>query len=174
MAVTADDRIQSTPRKRNSEETSRKGRRPLLSIAMTPAERKRKQRQKANEAKASDPSWLRLRKEICEYVFNRYVLNNADEIASALRAVSCALAVANSQTNNCPSMATEALLAIGNPTSWEHGAVLPELLAFTPDDITVREGFQDRKLYELYCDIFSSHEKDDDELTRFVNAEVPS
>jgi hypothetical protein len=148
--------------KRDNKGTSRKGRPKIGSIAMTPAERKRRQRQKAKEAKASDPSWLRLRKEIFEYVFNRYVLTNADELASALRAVSCALSVANSQTNNCPSIAKEAFIAIVSPESWDHGAFLPELLQYTPDSVVVAEGFRDRKLVELYRDIFRSHESNED------------
>jgi hypothetical protein len=147
--------------KRDTTTASRKGRPKVGSIAMTPAERKRRQRQKAKEAKVSDPSWLRLRKEIFEYVFNRYVLTNADELASALRAVSCALSVANSQTKNCPSMARDAFIAIANPKSWEYGAFLPELLQYTADSVVVSQGFQDRKLVELYCDIFDSHESNE-------------
>jgi hypothetical protein len=148
--------------KRDNLETSRKGRPKVGSIAMTPAERKRRQRQKAKEAKASDPSWLRLRKELFDYILNRYVLNNADELASALNAISCALVVANCTSNISPSMARDALIAISNPESWVYGYVLPELLQYTPDISVVSEGFQDRKLVELYCDIFDSHESNED------------
>ena len=151
-----------TIKKRDTTTASRKGRPKVGSIAMTPAERKRRQRQKAKEAKASDPSWLRLRKEIFEYVFNRYVLNNADELASALNAISCALVVANCTTNISLLMARDAFIAIGNPESWVYGSVLPELLQYTPDSGVVSQGFQDRKLVELYCDIFDSHESNED------------
>jgi hypothetical protein len=59
-------------------------------------------------------------------------------------------------------MARDALIAISNPESWVYGYVLPELLQYTPDISVVSEGFQDRKLVELYCDIFDSHESNED------------
>ncbi len=144
--------------KRDNLETSRKGRPKVGSIAMTPADRKRRQRQRARDAKFSDPSWLRLRKELFDYIFNRYVFTNVDELASALKALSCALVVANCQTKNCPSLAKDAFVAILNPASWVHGAFLPDLLPYTPDSVVVDEGFHDRRLFELYRDVFDSHE----------------
>lgn len=140
--------------------TARKGRSRISGNAMTPAARKRRQREKAKDAKSSNPQWLRLRQELFGYIFNRYAFNNVDELASALRAVSCALTVANSQSQNCPTMAKEALVAIVNPDIWKHGTFLPELLQYTPDTVVVSEGFQNRKLAELYCDIFDCHGND--------------
>lgn len=140
---------------------SRKGRPPIGGSAMTPAERKRRQRQKAEEAKVSDPSWLMYRKEILQYMFDRFPFSNVDELASALSAVSVGFTVANCLSKRNPSMAREALIAIGSPEVWEHGAMLPELLKHSPDQVMVSEGTQQRRLIELYCDIFESHENDE-------------
>ncbi len=140
---------------------SRKGRPPIGGSAMTPAERKRRQRQKAEEKRVADPMWLRYRKEIFQYMFDRFPLSNVDELASALRAVSIAFTTANCVSKICPPMAREAFLAIGNPELWEHGAMLPELLKHSPDQVMVSEGTQQRRLIELYCDIFESHENNE-------------
>lgn len=75
----------------DSRQASRKGRRPKNAIAMTPAERKRVERQRKRDAKEELPDWHRLRLEIWNWVQSRYCLNSAHEVGSALSAIGSAL-----------------------------------------------------------------------------------
>jgi hypothetical protein len=90
MAIHRSGGAAMTIKKRDTTTASRKGRPKVGSRAMTPAKRKRRQRQKAKEAKASDPSWLRLRKEVLALKFEKYPFADIEELAAALETVGMA------------------------------------------------------------------------------------
>jgi hypothetical protein len=151
--------------KRDNKGTSRKGRPKVGSIAMTPAERKRRQRQKAKEAKASDPSWLRLREEIFAMMFDKFPFADIEELAAALEAVGMAIRFSNMSECNNKKRAADALLAVSQPEAMEDFSVtLPEFLPHVPNP-ELKKNYPrayGRNLIDLYCDIFDSHESNED------------
>ena len=154
-----------TIKKRDTTTASRKGRPKVGSIAMTAAHRKRRQRQKAKEAKASDPSWLRLRKEVLALIFDKYPFADIEELAAALEAVGMAIRVANmAECKDYKERAANALRAVFQPEAMEDYSVThPEFLPYVPNP-ELKENYPrayGRNLIDLYCDIFDSHESDE-------------
>jgi hypothetical protein len=62
---------------------------------MSPAERKRKQRERQRKEKTDVPSWLRLRREIWQFVQERFMFANVQELSNALEALAKALVATN-------------------------------------------------------------------------------
>jgi hypothetical protein len=152
--------------KRDTTTTSRKGRPKVGSRAMTPAERKRRQRQKVKEAKASDPSWLRLRKEILAMMFDKFPFADIEELAAALETVGMAIRFANmAECKDYKERAANALRAVFQPEAMEDYSVThPEFLPYVPNP-ELKENYPrayGRSLIDLYCDIFDSHESNED------------
>lgn len=152
--------------KRDTTTMSRKGRPKVGSRAMTPSERKRRQRQKAKEAKASDPSWLRLRKEVLALIFDKFPFADIEELAAGLETVGMAIRFANMfECRDYKERAADALLAVSQPEAMKEFSVIThEFLPYVPNP-ELQKNYPrayGRNLIDLYCDIFDSHESNED------------
>ncbi len=116
---------------------SRKGRKPISGRAMTPAERKQRQRKRQRDAKRDErkatPTWLRLRRDIWRLMQDRFMFANAAELSSSLRAVADAI--------------TATRFAIVD--QWgEPGRYTKTLMGNREPDEQIREAFRDLLPYE--------------------------
>lgn len=150
---------------RDTNDLSRKGRKPKNDRAMTPAERKRLQRQREKERQSDVPNWLHFRREILSYVINRFPLCNAVEVANALDAVAMGLVWLTTIRDHSVDKRLDGLLAVINPdkSNTAKDQILFEFRPYCVDDDQEKEhpGFHSAKVYEAVCDIFERHENDE-------------
>ncbi len=147
---------------RDAKSESRKGRKPKNGKAMTPAERKRLQRKLEKEKQTDAPTWLRYRREILSIVMNRYLFANSVEIAHALGAVSLGLTYLTTIRGHSEADRIDALQAITNPTESQlsKNTLLAEFAEFSINKQieAANPGFHNTSLFDLYRDLFESHE----------------
>ena len=151
----------STQHIRDTKSKSRKGRPAVSGVAMTPAERKRKQRHSEREAKSRDPSWLRLRKTILAELLERHSFADVDELVKALEAVAVGLSLANVWQVASPENALRPLLAIAEPEQMaDHFGLFPEVMPYAPDREQAEKypSTIGRTLIQFWCDISERHE----------------
>jgi hypothetical protein len=147
---------------RDSNQTSRKGRKPKNDKATTPAERKRQQRQRQREAKSELPSWLRLRRDLWKVIQDHFMFEDVDELVCALRALEAALTLAHVARAKGKDWDfwTAGLMAFNNPPEELNGALgfFQQIGRYQFEEL----GCADRKgavLFDILRDIMECHEK---------------
>ena len=153
----------------DTQSKSRKGRKPISDQAMTAAERKQRQRNKAKADRRETPSWLRLRRDIWQLVQERFMLANAAELADALNAISTAIVFTNAWRINGATdenLVKFIAVALGNREPDELiRSTVQEVLPYKLDERTDRQlpGYSKAILHEVIRDILNGSRIDDDE-----------
>lgn len=141
----------------DNRQVSRKGRRPKNAIAMTPAERKRAERQRKLDARQELPNWYRLRSEIWEMITSRFLFESADEVQHAMNAVQMAILwqIVSHSIGNKDSKGIRYML---EPESCPMALLLDEFLPYSPQSELRYKGASKTTFFELLSDIADSHE----------------
>jgi len=147
---------------------SRKGRKPISGRAMTPAERKQRQRDKANAERGETPRWLQLRHDIWQLVQERFMFANAAELANALKAISAAITFTNT-SRLCGATDDELVkflaTALGNREPDKAiNAFAYELLPYKANEFSEVNlpGFHGAILFEVIRDMLNGSRIEDD------------
>ncbi len=137
----------------DTQSKSRKGRKPISGRAMTPAERKQRQRQLERSSRLDLPRWKRLRLELWQLVQQRFIFANAAELANALEALASAITFSQVLTLKGDANGLGPIgVYVGNTTAPDSvRALFPELLDYRPDSFAESNcpGYQDCTLFEL-------------------------
>lgn len=152
---------------RDTQTKSRKGRRPIGGQAMTAAQRKQRQRDKAKADRDETPSWLQLRHDIWQLVQDRFMFANAAELANALHAIAAAInysLFAVKIQDSDPSSYLAVAMGRREPDQWMTEG-LDYIFPYKVDLALEQKypGIQDPILYEVVRDVLNGSRIDDDE-----------
>lgn len=147
---------------RDNSQASRKGRKPKNDKAMTPAERKRQQRQRHRDAKSELPSWLRIRHDLWKVIQDHFMFEDVDELVGALSALEAALTFAHIARAKGKhfDIWTMGLKAFNDPPEELNGALgfFPQIGRYQFEELRCANR-QGAILFDVLRDIMECHEK---------------
>jgi hypothetical protein len=155
---------------RDTTAKSRKGRKPKHGVAMTAAERKRRQRDRQRKEARDLPSWLRIRHRLWKLVQNEFCFSNADELSHALTALGLALTMTNMYRSKEMSsfsnwwFALEAYCSINGVASENQDVIDAMFHEFKPYKCDLpHDDIKDARLMHILRDIGKRHENQAEE-----------
>jgi hypothetical protein len=148
------------------ETKSRKGRKPKHGVAMTAAERKRRQRDRQAKEENALPSWLRIRRRLWELVQKEFCFSNADELSHSLTALGLALMMTNLYRSKEMSVFSnwwfglEAYNSVDGVASEYQHVIDSMFIELKPYrfELLPYDDIKDAKLLDVLCDIGKRHE----------------